>query len=298
LFYKLYTIAEDEATQSRLFSARMDTSQFGNWLNFRNSEWDGKPIMSKENAAKETGIDQDFVSDLPAKGVLEFDYVSTTRPRRRARPLRPHKFEMLMDTIGAPALAEKYRDDAEASTSEPDLPEEVYDVSCEARGAVAADEGDGVSEAKENPGDPDQEDQDLYGCPKRHALNRERRLERPELEAVAQTLRNDCWKVLDLLREQVSALRHTLTVSEVKDLCLAFPASCMWAREEAIIASFSALGDLENFHDLLCVTHTHMPPLSVKSPPVLSYCHPASLTAIRPCSHAGGGKTSPRGLGG
>lgn len=53
-------------------SNRGDTSQHGNWCNFRNETLDGQEIV----------IDKEKLEELRRKrsGVLEFDYVSTTRP--------------------------------------------------------------------------------------------------------------------------------------------------------------------------------------------------------------------------
>ena len=51
-------------------SGRLDTSQKGNWCNFRNETY-----MNRTN---EIAVDEEFISNLPYHGCLEFDYVSTT----------------------------------------------------------------------------------------------------------------------------------------------------------------------------------------------------------------------------
>ncbi len=71
---KLISINGQEAEFSRLRSGRDDTSQEGNWFNFRNS----KLITSK--GTTNLVIDQTYVDNLPRTGIIDFDYVSTTRP--------------------------------------------------------------------------------------------------------------------------------------------------------------------------------------------------------------------------
>jgi hypothetical protein len=60
-------IVESKASRK---AKRGDTSQKGNWCNFRNEKIDGTSC----------NIDMEFSKALPWSGVLEFDYVSTTRP--------------------------------------------------------------------------------------------------------------------------------------------------------------------------------------------------------------------------
>ena len=73
---KLISINNKESEYSRnfKFSGREDTSQEGNWFNFRNT----KIVTSK--GATDIVIDQAFVDKLPKSGIIEFDYVSTSRP--------------------------------------------------------------------------------------------------------------------------------------------------------------------------------------------------------------------------
>jgi hypothetical protein len=59
-----------ESDFSKNHSRRADTSQKGNWFNFRNEKYCNEPFT----------IDAHFVDSLPQSGTLEFDYVSTTRP--------------------------------------------------------------------------------------------------------------------------------------------------------------------------------------------------------------------------
>lgn len=72
ILLKLLAINEEESNYSKNISKRGDTSQKGNWYNFRNELFN-----TRDN---EICIDAAFVADLPKAGVLEFDYVSTFRP--------------------------------------------------------------------------------------------------------------------------------------------------------------------------------------------------------------------------
>ena len=70
---KLFAINKSESEYSKNFSNRQDTSQSGNWFNFRNCRFNS-------NALDTFVIEQNFIDNLPLKGVLEFDDVSTKRP--------------------------------------------------------------------------------------------------------------------------------------------------------------------------------------------------------------------------
>eukprot|EP00605_Chrysophyceae_sp_TOSAG23-4_P002782 GSChrysophyteH1.ASY1.ANO1.3066.1 assembled CDS len=74
---KVISVNQSESEYSRSKSGREDTSQNGNWFNFRNA----KRITRK--GAEDIIIDQDFCDNLPRSGIIEFDYVSTTRPLER-----------------------------------------------------------------------------------------------------------------------------------------------------------------------------------------------------------------------
>jgi hypothetical protein len=66
---KLAAINNTE-TSKRRKSRNGDTSQKGNWMNFRNEIFRGNPHT----------ISSWFLDPVPKQGVLEFDYVSTSRP--------------------------------------------------------------------------------------------------------------------------------------------------------------------------------------------------------------------------
>lgn len=69
---------------------RNDTSQHGNWTNFRNETLNGEAIE----------ITHDLLSESPYTGILEFDYVSTTRPPTGAEPISPQDFQTVCDVVG------------------------------------------------------------------------------------------------------------------------------------------------------------------------------------------------------
>ena len=59
----------------------------GNWNNFRNE---------RLNHSEEICIDEDYMALNPVSGVLEFDYVSTTRPPLNAEVITTTEMETLM----------------------------------------------------------------------------------------------------------------------------------------------------------------------------------------------------------
>jgi len=80
IMLKLMAINEVESDFSRRKSGRGDTSQEGNWFNFRNCYYS----LSEETDKDSFVIDRAFLDKLPTEGVLEFDYVSTRRPLQDA----------------------------------------------------------------------------------------------------------------------------------------------------------------------------------------------------------------------
>ena len=67
---QIVAINNNESNFSKNQSRRGDTSQKGNWFNFRNESFDGVDVT----------VDKEYIDNLPETGTLEFDYVSTTRP--------------------------------------------------------------------------------------------------------------------------------------------------------------------------------------------------------------------------
>jgi hypothetical protein len=73
MFLRLVEVNAQEAYEGKTQSGRKDTSQKGNWQNFRNERLNSLTL-------NETTIDAAFIDALPKEGFLEFDYVSTARP--------------------------------------------------------------------------------------------------------------------------------------------------------------------------------------------------------------------------
>ena len=91
---RIAEFANDERRQNRQSSAHGDTSQKGNWENFRNERFNDKPITL-------TGR---WTLELPKTGILKFDYVSTTRPRTGVKPMSERRYEALWTKLGLDAL--------------------------------------------------------------------------------------------------------------------------------------------------------------------------------------------------
>eukprot|EP01041_Mallomonas_annulata_P000200 gene200-359_t len=83
-----------ESEFSEKYSKRGDTSQKGNWYNFRNECFRG--------GQNEITIDADFALNTPWNGVIEFDYVSTTRPISTSdvKTITPMEFEVMLANLG------------------------------------------------------------------------------------------------------------------------------------------------------------------------------------------------------
>lgn len=78
--------AESKASRR---AKRGDTSQKGNYCNFRNEKL----------AGQEVEINIEYTKTLPWSGVLEFDYVTTTRPRPDAELISDEDFNMLLSNL-------------------------------------------------------------------------------------------------------------------------------------------------------------------------------------------------------
>ncbi|RHY78994.1 hypothetical protein DYB30_003381 [Aphanomyces astaci] len=96
-------INRDEAAESaRRVAYRGNTSQRGTYANFRNEKFNGKAIELTDR----------FFDGLPAKGILEFDYVSTRRPEDNIENGAPTpvllevEVNALLQTIGAELWSE------------------------------------------------------------------------------------------------------------------------------------------------------------------------------------------------
>ncbi|GMH46804.1 hypothetical protein TrLO_g5454 [Triparma laevis f. longispina] len=82
---KLSAVNNTESNTRRA-SRLGDTSQKGNWMNFRNEVYRGQPFT----------ITPWFLDPVPKSGILEFDYVSTFRPVATQQPLSEKRFLQLV----------------------------------------------------------------------------------------------------------------------------------------------------------------------------------------------------------
>ncbi|GMH75764.1 hypothetical protein TL16_g06867 [Triparma laevis f. inornata] len=87
---KLSEQATLENRFSQFESGRMDTSQRGNWENFRNGTVDGSKV----------GISSSFFNKAMGVGKVRFDYVCTTRPRKGTKAMGEGKFAKLLKQVG------------------------------------------------------------------------------------------------------------------------------------------------------------------------------------------------------
>ncbi|KAG5175366.1 hypothetical protein JKP88DRAFT_351489 [Tribonema minus] len=91
---RLSAISARERDESQHRSGRSDTSQRGNWHNFRNETLNGAPVR----------LTSQWLVDPPRRGRLRFDYVSTRRPRLGARPMSDRRFGWLLRCLGLGSL--------------------------------------------------------------------------------------------------------------------------------------------------------------------------------------------------
>lgn len=87
---QLIAINNSEAEYSRYRAGRGDTSQNGNWFNFRNEKY-----TTVHGITNEIRIDKDFIMNLPADGNIAFDYVSTRRPKLHNKGSRTPRYNYL-----------------------------------------------------------------------------------------------------------------------------------------------------------------------------------------------------------
>jgi hypothetical protein len=116
-FMKFVALNRLESQFSETKSGRDDTSQAGDWFNFRNASYNGqsnldavmailhpKDVRSEDEANGNPNntnttdapplsfaIDREFVENVPYRGVIEFDYVSTRRPEQESLELKEEK---------------------------------------------------------------------------------------------------------------------------------------------------------------------------------------------------------------
>lgn len=87
---KLSEQATLEKRFSQFESERDDTSQTGDWENYRNGWVDGAKVY----------LTSSFFNKASTLGKVRFDFVCTTRPKKGALPMNESKFEKLMEQVG------------------------------------------------------------------------------------------------------------------------------------------------------------------------------------------------------
>jgi hypothetical protein len=104
----LVEINNVEQLFGRSESGRSDTSQTQNWANFRNATYRGKSLQLEAGFFHSVGLlvkysltlrDSLLVFQTPKSGVLEFDYVSTTRAPIGTMPMKKYEFDEVMKHI-------------------------------------------------------------------------------------------------------------------------------------------------------------------------------------------------------
>lgn len=88
---KLSGIANSERLAAQ--QSEKDTSQHGNFFNWRNERWNGKAVRLSPG-----WFDRPNVKGKD--GTLQFDYVSTARPSPAAQPMSRRRFENILQTVG------------------------------------------------------------------------------------------------------------------------------------------------------------------------------------------------------
>ncbi|TYZ68401.1 hypothetical protein PybrP1_006189 [[Pythium] brassicae (nom. inval.)] len=112
---KLALIAQEEKLFSKNRSGRGDTSQHGNWENFRHATVDGKMVLLTStfilNAllAPASSRASRVGKDIDGNQRVEFCYVSTTRPPRGTKALTPRRFEQLLQVLSEPIAGDHGR---------------------------------------------------------------------------------------------------------------------------------------------------------------------------------------------
>ena len=91
---KLLEINTVDAEYSKTLSKRNDTSQHGDWNNFRNAVYNDKKILPPHSIATK------FRLIIPQRGLLEFDYTTPRRVPPHARPIRHKYCQNLLRDVG------------------------------------------------------------------------------------------------------------------------------------------------------------------------------------------------------
>jgi Ran GTPase-activating protein (RanGAP) involved in mRNA processing and transport len=206
---KLLAINQEESNYSKNISKRNDTSQKGNWCNFRNELFN-----TRDN---EVSIDAAFIADLPKKGVLEFDYVSTLRPIPTS------------DVQSSPDSSDAEDDEDGAGAMMSSL---LENANCEEK-LISA-----TSQLATKPIDEDEFYNFLI------KLNLSRRHRMSEIDA--------SYSLLDL---QLAAAKYYFSISNVNHILDCYPDSTH-TQAKVVITLYSRIWDLHNFDIIMRNLHS------------------------------------------
>ncbi|KAJ8569310.1 hypothetical protein ON010_g5950 [Phytophthora cinnamomi] len=231
--HRLAMVSQEEKQFSRWRSGRADTSQSGNWENFRWAKLDGEPVLLSTTyilnkvlgPARERSVS--LLAPPPTK--LVFYYVSTTRPPRGTKPLSQRRFEQLLDVLAQPPS------------------ENEISVLCEDRRAGLD------KEENNNPTTTKRTQALLHWELLRRSVKDQAAAERKK--NVTRTIASD---TINRLANTVEGLQQKLVLLEIlvadrwlssdqaQQLIEAFP-NAVRARARAACLTFSRIVDLENF---------------------------------------------------
>lgn len=101
---RLAQLAQGEKLFSKNRSGRSDTSQHGDWENFRNALVNGKPVLLTSTFILNSLLGPSTLGSIGeatshSKTIVSFNYVSTQRPPRGTQPLSRRRFDQLQRVL-------------------------------------------------------------------------------------------------------------------------------------------------------------------------------------------------------
>ncbi|ETK90418.1 hypothetical protein L915_05818 [Phytophthora nicotianae] len=224
---RLALIAQEEKQFSRWRSGRGDTSQSGNWENFRWATLDGEPVLLSSSYILNKLLGPVERSLLPSSKLC-FYYVSTTRPPRGTKPLSQRRFEQLAAVLVQPpgesdisALCEDHRDQEQDLAMSNDKKRTQAILRWELLRRFVR----------------------THRVTEKRNRNKRRSIAGETMDRLTNTLENLHQK-LQLL--EILVADRWLTCAQAQDLVSAFP-NAVRARARAACLVFSRIVDIENF---------------------------------------------------
>ena len=233
---KIISINQTESEFSRTKSGRDDTSQEGNWFNFRNAK------MINRKGAVSINIDQDFCDNIPRTGIIDFDFVSTTRPLQRLRDAAEGTTE-----VAATTLVDEATDNVDADDDDVDGDE----------GGGAGPDGSrpgttdaGASRPSTSNGNPPKKsnnphdqivtitDETFYGLMSKLGLSNRKRV----------SAENSLFPLIEL---QLAVTKYWFTVQQVVAVMDMFDIGNFHTQSNVAVAMFSRIKDLHNSDQLM-----------------------------------------------